>query len=469
MKIDKTFLCGVLFLLVSALPLNVQSQSVSNIEKTFQQFLESPELKYASVGFQVVNLNNSSVVFSSDAQKGMVPASTQKIITSATAFSLLGKDFTYQTKIGYSGEIVDSVLYGNIYLQGNGDPTLGSGRYPMTASDEVIKIFVKAIQQGGINDIKGMVKWVDTWTGNVIPNGWIYEDLGSYYGAGASSLNWMENKFDVYLQSGSKIGDLVTINKFYPAFIPGMQLTSNVRSAAVGTGDNAYLFFPMASANGNIEGTIPINEKNFKISASIPNPGNLLATYLEAALKKQNPETLSVDDRKVNQVPENMTWIFSLSSPSLTEISYWFLNKSINLYGEALLKTLGATQQNNGATSSGLKTILDFWQKQGIDPNSLKMQDGSGLSPGNRITVENLVKVLQYSKTQNWFNEYFKGFPTINGMKMKSGTLTGTVSYAGIIKNKHGQEFAFAIIVNNFSGTASSMRKKVWQVLDQLK
>ena len=59
-------------------------------------------------------------------RSALAPASTQKIITSAIAYELLGKDFRYTTYIGYDIGIDDQELLGNLYIEGSGDPSLGS-------------------------------------------------------------------------------------------------------------------------------------------------------------------------------------------------------------------------------------------------------------------------------------------------------------------------------------------------------
>ncbi len=64
--------------------------------------------------------------------------------------------------------------------------------------------------------------------------------------------------------------------------------------------------------------------------------------------------------------------------------------------------------------------------------------DGSGLSPANRVTTSTLVSVMQYAKKQAWFPAFYNALPEINGIKMKSGSIGGVVSYTGFIKNKKG-------------------------------
>ena len=160
---------------------------------------------------------------------------------------------------------------------------------------------------------------------------------------------------------------------------------------------------------------------------------------------------------------------FTHNSPPLDSIIFWFLKRSINLYGEALIKTLSYQLTKTGDTDSGASVIKRFWSTHGIDPASLNIIDGSGLSPANRVTVSALVQVMQFAKKQNWFPSFYNALPEINGIKMKSGSIGGGVSYTGYMKDKNGNDYTFSFIVNNFDGDANEVRKKMWALLDILK
>jgi len=159
----------------------------------------------------------------------------------------------------------------------------------------------------------------------------------------------------------------------------------------------------------------------------------------------------------------------SVTSPTLDSINYWFLRRSINLYGEALVKTIAHEKTGFASTEKGVDLVKDFWSKQGIDKAAINIIDGSGLSPQNRVTTNALVKVLQYAKTRPWYNSFYLSLPTYNGMKMKSGSIGGARSFAGYHIGKDGKEYIFAIIVNNYDGSATAMVRKMYQVLDMLK
>ena len=156
-------------------------------------------------------------------------------------------------------------------------------------------------------------------------------------------------------------------------------------------------------------------------------------------------------------------------SPSLDSIIYWFNKKSINLYGEALIKTFAFEKRGFGSTDSGVAVVKNFWQEKGIDEDELKIVDGSGLSPLNRITTHSQVEILKYAKTKDWFPYFYTSLPEYNKMSMKSGTIRGVKGFCGYHKAKNGKEYIFSFLVNNYNGSSSSLVNKMYKVLDILK
>ena len=101
-------------------------------------------------------------------------------------------------------------------------------------------------------------------------------------------------------------------------------------------------------------------------------------------------------------------------------------------------------------------SVLNFWKNKLDLPNaSLQIVDGCGLSPQNKITTKALVDILQYAKTQPWFDAFYAALPTINGIKMKSGTIYHTKAYSGYIQAADGKSYTFSFIINNFNSSSS--------------
>lgn len=456
---------------VSCCSIQLYAQNIKTVfNNAYKKFVAEKIFNHASIGLLVINNSTGQIITSVNAEMGLAPASCQKVITASTAFELLGHNYRYATTLGHTGKIADGVLNGDIIIKGSGDPTLGSWRYPETTEENIISEFKEAISREGIDEINGHVYPNESaWTGEVTPGGWIWEDIGNYYGAGARALNWGENQYDLFLRSGKNVGDTITLVNTKPSFVTGLNFNVLATAGKKGSGDNSYIFNPQANAYSNIRGTIPINENNFVISGAMPRPAKELAITLEASLKKLPVETIAKDYPDVKTIDDSVHTFYTHYSPRLDSIVYWFLKKSINLYGEALIKTLGRNFTNIGATDSGVNVIKNFWSKKGIDPSAMNIIDGSGLSPANRITASTLVSIMQYAKKQAWFPSFYNALPEINGIKMKSGSIGGVVSYTGFINDKNNVGYTFAFIVNNFDGDANYVRKKMWALLDVLK
>ena len=443
--------------------------AISILEKDLQ-------FKHAIISLYVADAKTGKMIFDKNGEVGLAPASCQKVVTSVSAFEMLGKGYRYKTMLGYDGAIKNNVLNGNLYIVGYGDPSLGSWRWKETTEKMILNNFVRAVQNTGIKKINGNVFGYDRiWESNNTPDGWIWQDIGNYYGAGVSSLNWRENQYDIILEAGNNPGDKVTIDKIIPK-LENVGLYSEVITAKKGSGDNAYIYLPPYGISGYVRGTIPAGEKKFTISGAMPNAAEQLTLTFVNALKEKAIEGIlfsgSYNGMEVEKkdIAINPTFFFTLESPPLDSINYWFLKKSINLYGEALVKTIAYEKIKFGSTDSGVAVIKNFWKQKGIEPAALHIIDGSGLSPANRVTTHALVTVMQYARQQQqWFASFYNALPEINGIKMKDGYINGVRSYTGYIKNKTGNEYTFSFIVNNFDGSPGTVREKMWKVLDNLK
>jgi D-alanyl-D-alanine carboxypeptidase/D-alanyl-D-alanine-endopeptidase (penicillin-binding protein 4) len=448
---------------------SVSSQSITQRLQSAYQFFESDsQLKSAIASLYVIDGKTGKVVFEKNSTIGLAPASTQKIFAAAAAYELLGKDFQYTTEFGYSGSIENNSLNGSLYIKGSGDPTLGSWRWKSTNEDSVISRIVKAIQRLNIYSYKSIMLDTTKWEGEKIPDGWIWQDIGNYYGAGAEILNWRENQYDLALRSGKNIGDPVDIVSIIPRLY-SYRIKSTAVAAAKGSGDNSYIYFPLTGSQGIVRGTIPVSEDHFVVSGAMPSPQDQFVMTLVDSLSRLNIQNKS-ETVAINQSdPDKVTIIHREQSPSLDSMIYWFLKRSINLYGEALAKTIARQKSTTATTDNGVNLIREFWKSKGIPLTEINTVDGSGLSPLNRVTTHAQVSVLQYAKTQPWFSGFYNALPEFNGMKMKSGTISDVKGFCGYHKSKDGNEYIFSFLVNNYNGSSSSLIQKMYKVLDVLK
>lgn len=453
------------------LPFYTPAQLVSQrLQKAFQQFEADSQLRHAISSLYVIDGATGQVVFDKNSQIGLAPASTQKVITSVTAFELLGKEYRYKTELG----IIKKDNSDWISIKSSGDPTFGSSRFSSTDRKKILETFYEKLNNAGMKTSFNLF-YVDVTkhNGTFVPDGWIWQDIGNYYGAGATGLNWRENQFDITFKTPNQTGasaELLAINDSKQAEI---SFINEVKAGEKGSGDNAYIYLPVGQKDYIVRGTIPPGQSSFRISGAAYDGVSYFVSDFGNYINERQMVSSTFGNRSssyyVGKVPDTAKILHTHYSPSLDSIIYWFNKKSINLYGEALMKTFAYEKQGFSSTDSGVAIVKRFWKEKGLDEDELNISDGSGLSPLNRVTTHAQVEILKFAKKRDWFPYFYKSLPDYNGMAMKSGTISDVKGFCGYHKAKNGKEYIFSFLVNNYSGKTSALVAKMFKVLDELK
>lgn len=249
-----------LFIINCLLVTGVSAQTVkSRLQTAFGQFEADPQLESAISSLYVVNAATGEVVFDKNSRIGLAPASTQKIVTAASAFELLGSGFRYATRFIMARELRQGTPW--LYVQGSGDPAFGSARFAATREGPILENVRRSLSGWSVPPVI-LIPDVGFGTASV-PDGYIWQDIGNYYGAGHYQLNWKENRYDVLLNSEEekKLTSIAGIT----LDTAGYHIYNEVISGKPGSGDNAYIYGPPYGNRIIIRGTIPPNQKSFSI------------------------------------------------------------------------------------------------------------------------------------------------------------------------------------------------------------
>jgi D-alanyl-D-alanine carboxypeptidase/D-alanyl-D-alanine-endopeptidase (penicillin-binding protein 4) len=139
----QTWLVSLLFISGFANAQTLQQK----IQSAFSRLQQDSQCQYASVSLTVLDAKTGEQVFTANPNMGLAPGSTLKTVTSITAFNILGKDYQFQTQLGYTGAISkDGTLTGDVIIKGGGDPTLGSWRWASTKEGVVLNTLVSALK-----------------------------------------------------------------------------------------------------------------------------------------------------------------------------------------------------------------------------------------------------------------------------------------------------------------------------------
>lgn len=433
------------------------------LDAATKNLLETPAAYSANLSFYVAD-ETGKFIYEYQGNKGLSTASTQKIFTAAAALETLGKNYTYKTTASYSGNITSGKLDGNLFISSNGDPTLGSWRYDGYKPEDFRRKLIDALKKQGITFISGDLVIDDTYFDfQTVPGGWPWDDMGNYYGAGVWSVNWRENQFDVNLRNGEI--------KDFNIPLHNVKWVNEVKTG--GISDQSLIFTAPHSDVALINGTLPA--KAMTVSGALPNPPMQLGMEIKSWLSESgisltgNVITNSgqlIKGLKIMKAPESNIF-FTWQSPTLDRIVYWFMRKSVNLYGETFVKTMAKEKRGSGSFDAGIDYMKDFWKNKGINEAMINFADGSGLSPQNYVSARAEVQALLWSQKQAWFSSYIEGFPEQNGMKMKSGTIRNIKSFAGYHTSASGKKYVYSIIINNYQG--GNVSDALYKVLNVLK
>lgn len=440
-----------------------------------KKFVESEMLKNGNISLLVKDLSTDSILYQYRPNALTIPASTMKTLTTATAIELLGGDFRIPTTLEYDGELKkNGVLKGNLYIYGNGDPTLGSQKIGDTL---FLDKWVEAIKLAGIKKIKGnIVADNSKFDVHGVNQRWLWEDLGAYYGAGAYAISYKDNTYEMNLNS-SKVGDIPQITAIKPnntdvKFINQIKISS-IKS------DSIIIAGAPQSNERVLYGEMPANCE-VKIWGDIPHPGILLANDLISKLKqnkirvRKNPVEIFANSHNGRNT------IYTHYSPQLREIIKAINVPSNNHYAEHLFRFMSLLQDTLASSSLSAKIIKNYWSSKLPSTDQLVVVDGSGLSPVNALSANFLVELLTYMNKSEHNTDFRNSLPIagVSGtartlldntrlqgkVRAKSGTMTRVRCYTGYIDDDK-RKWVFAILVNNHYGKAKNVTDKIEEFL----
>jgi D-alanyl-D-alanine carboxypeptidase/D-alanyl-D-alanine-endopeptidase (penicillin-binding protein 4) len=466
-----------------------QDTSIKKLIAEIKKFSLDPYLKKAKWGICVITADSGKTVIAFNDTTGLIPASTMKAINTAATLHMLGKDYTFMTYLLYDGDISkDSILHGNIYIKGGGDPTLGSPRIDtMNDMKYLLPLWVDKIRQQGIKKIEGaIVGDASIFDDTIAPSTWVYGDLGHYYGAGASGLTFNENNFIITLKPGKKYKDSAKITDINPK-IPYLTIKNKVLTGGTYTADDLWVFGGPYDNTRTVKGMVPRNNKEFSMRSSLPDPAAFCAYSLFKALSDSgivvtdSATTYKTLKEKGKLKSRSLTVFYSQKSPPMDTIMYYTNQKSINTYAEDILKILAYEKTGTGSTYEGTKLVTEFWRSKGVDLKGFIMKDGSGLSPDNRVSPRQLSEFMRAYISDTMFpvfyhtlpiagvsgtiSSIFKGTIAENNLRAKSGYMRGLRSYTGYVYNKKNKLLTFGIIVNNHTASATKMRSMLEKIM----
>ena len=409
-------------------------------------------------GAMVVSLTRGDTLFAQNAGEMMQPASTMKLFSTAVALDRFGPEHRFSTDVLRDGALgADGTVNGNIFLRADGDPSMSARFYkdpnlPMAT-------LARSVSAAGVKHVKGdLVYDASAFDDQKIPDGWKTTYLGAAYAARVSALSLNENLVWVVVQPNGKAA-AVTLEPATTA-IP---LRSSVR--LVGGRGGRIIARRAADGGIDVSGSIGSASGPLRYSLVVDDPALFTAGALRAALQNVG---ITVDGTiKPGKTPGSAEKVASFDSPPLSQIVSEMNRESINIVAELLFRDAAraSASDGTGTAAAGLANLREFLQKKvGVDPQAVRVSDGSGLSTLDYLTPRVMVELLSYAHRGPWSSAFhgslpvagesellrrrMRATPAQGNLHAKTGTTNTVIGLGGYVTSKSGEIIAFSFIYN---------------------
>ena len=456
--------------------------------------------------FGILAVRGSDTLAQYNRRLKMVPASNVKLITTGLALKHFGSSWRFSTTLAYSGSIRDGVLYGDLYIVGGGDPTLGARSSCADSLRKTFSAWKTMLDEAGISSIQGRIigdgRFFKRPTHGM---SWQAEDLGYNYGAGPSGLNFFENAQQFTVRPSTE-GKAPLVTPLYPD-TPWMSYVNSAVTGAAKSGNSLYFINSEYAPVGEFQGSFPSDRKSYKLECSNYFGAYTCAYYyyryltgcgipVSGGYADVSPLGLIRTDLLYSDIgpaavsSDKLTPLGKGWSPTLRKIVHDTNYESDNFYAETLFKMMAVSLYGSSGQELGEKAVYQLLAEMGLKTDgACQLMDGSGLSRKDYVSPEFFVRFLRKMFGSAEKDAYLASLPSPGSkstlqnrlpnaaddvkerIKMKSGSMNGVRSFSGYILSADGNDsktICFSIITNNITAPTYKVAAIIDEIIESL-
>jgi serine-type D-Ala-D-Ala carboxypeptidase/endopeptidase (penicillin-binding protein 4) len=427
-------------------------------------------------GVLVVRLPGGQPVYSHNPEKLFVPASNEKVFTTAAALDALGADWKTRTSVyAASRPGADGVLHGDLVLYGRGDPNL-SGRFTPEDPLAPLRTLAARVRDAGVLRVEGNLIADESYlSGSPHGTGWSFADIQWYFGAEVSALTFNDNLAEIEVGPGARSGDPCMVK-----ITPDVGYVVVANEATTGGGAKVQFHRDLDENRVDVRGSIPAGGVGGGGAFAVRKPALYTAAAFRRALADAGVEitgdlqrVTSDTERHAGTEVEKLVELASLESLPLSEMVKIVNKHSQNLHAELVLRMLGRERGPRDLPSdeAGAAVVMAFLEKIGAFVPGVAVRDGSGLSRLDRTTAGALCKVMTAMAGNPSGTAFFESLSQagVDGtlrhrdgkldLHAKTGSLDIAKSLSGYLIAKSGQRLAVAFVHNDERGAGDGVGK----------
>lgn len=427
------------------------------------------------VAVQVVDLETGEEVFARNADTALVPASTMKTLTAATALKRLGPGYRFTTDLVVKEDLRpdgNGVLKGDLYVVGHADPTI--------FADGLWKL-VHDLKLEGITKIEGNIVYDDGFLDpaeTMIP-GWDKDDdieNGPSYFPSIGALSVNQNAVGFVIGPGSEVGRAARVTT--DVALDGYVKIENHVVTVSSSGRESVRYERTWNEKDkvlefDVTGTWPTDVDPARSYRTVLDPTAYFMAAFDAALDEQG---VAVTGKHVRgTAPEDNDVLVQRRSDPLASIVADMNKQSNNFIAETVLRTIGAEVYGiPGTTDKGLRVVSDYLTELGIDPSEYVLVNGSGLTRKGVLRPTHINAVLLDMAHDTRVGAEFRSSLAIagvdgtlwrrlsenpGGLRGKTGTIDGVHALVGYVESGDHHLYGFSFLVNGISGSPTAVKR----------
>jgi D-alanyl-D-alanine carboxypeptidase/D-alanyl-D-alanine-endopeptidase (penicillin-binding protein 4) len=363
----------------------------------------APTLRGAHVGLFAIDTRSGAVLYARNADDAFQPASTLKLLTGSVALATLGPEYRFRTQA-----LLDAAN-AKLYVHAGGDPLLA-------AAD--LNAMAQSVRASGIVALpSGVGIDASDFDSTPYPPGWTWDDFAYDYAPVVSAASVEENVVHLTIAPGAATGAHVLVTAAPPPFghvyngrlFEGCPLTHEVvlMSLAETSERGSADTLDIGRESGGciaVTGALPLGAEPEAIDAAVPSPVWYMRELTYFALKMAGIDAIRLEvvagsaeaSDGATMTPADARVVWTHDGEPLSDLLADMWWPSDNLVAELLLKAVGRQARGvPGTTANGVDVERAWLAGIGVDPVSVTIADGSGLSSYDRITPRALAAILQ--------------------------------------------------------------------------
>ena len=443
--------------------------TIPELNQQLDDIFNDNSFRNANWGVVIQSLDNGEYFYKRNEDKFFIPASNLKLFTSAAGLLLLGSDYRFSTNIFLNGYQSGSTFYGDLVVQGRGDPTI-SGRFYNNDINFVFDTWIDSLLDMGVTNINGNIVGDDNLFDDIgLGNGWAWNYETDWYAAQSSAISFNDNCVDILIYYNAKLDSVIVSSK--PS-LRSIVILNNVKPAIGNDKTSIDVIRERGTNVITVSGKFRKDADSLTTYATVQNPTQFAMLVFKHRLESRgirvNGYAIDIDDYEKAINYDELDLLFVSYSEKLNEIIKVINKGSQNFFAEQLLKAIGLEKLGFGSVANGVTAVKEVFAEIGLNPENIVMADGSGLSYLNMVTPRQVVDLLKYMySNKKVYSDFYNSLPIAGvdgtlGKRMKNTIAEGVVraktGYIGHVRSLSGyvvtgdnEPLAFSMIANNFN------------------